>query len=253
MLDDIIGGLLVSHCLRKKISFNLRVSSVSALMFLVASSCYRKAGNDVSTDGDSQYVDTDSWVRDEDAGCDDCGMASEGDEPCEAADAECSEEMGDEGFRAFVDADRDGFGDDGNRVQCSCAIPEGFSDAGGDCDDLDPAIHPDADELCDGIDNNCSGEVDEGIKNCNDGEIDPMIVAGDLFTCALDRAGKIHCWGYVFTSCAPMLAEPCELLAVPEGQFVEISAAGIWPNLCGLRANGDVECIGDYGTKTEVP
>jgi alpha-tubulin suppressor-like RCC1 family protein len=84
-------------------------------------------------------------------------------------------------------------------------------------------------------------------------EIDPMIVAGDLFTCALDSAGRIHCWGYLFSSCAPLLTEPCELLTAPEGRFVEISAAGIAPNLCGLLAGGEVECIGEYGTETLVP
>ena len=32
-----------------------------------------------------------------------------------------------------------------------------------DCDDTDPAINPVAEETCDGTDNNCNGDIDEGV------------------------------------------------------------------------------------------
>ena len=33
----------------------------------------------------------------------------------------------------------------------------------GDCDDADPAVNPDAEEVCDDIDNNCNALVDDEI------------------------------------------------------------------------------------------
>ena len=42
---------------------------------------------------------------------------------------------------------------------------DGYDDAargGRDCDDMDPAIYPDAKELCNGVDDNCDGQTDEG-------------------------------------------------------------------------------------------
>ena len=34
-----------------------------------------------------------------------------------------------------------------------------------DCDDNDPFVHPGAPEICDGKDNNCNGQIDEGVQN----------------------------------------------------------------------------------------
>ena len=42
----------------------------------------------------------------------------------------------------------------------ACVATEGFVSDSSDCDDLDPSVHPDALEQCDGVDNNCDEVVD---------------------------------------------------------------------------------------------
>lgn len=64
------------------------------------------------------------------------------------------------GFDEYPDQDLDGFGDGLAGVH-ACALDTGFSAQTGDCDDLTAGTNPAASESCDGLDNNCNGQVDE--------------------------------------------------------------------------------------------
>jgi hypothetical protein len=60
----------------------------------------------------------------------------------------------------YQDLDADGFGDDLTTLQ-ACEQPVGWVDQGGDCDDTEWRVNPDAQETCDGVDNDCDGDIDE--------------------------------------------------------------------------------------------
>ena len=66
-------------------------------------------------------------------------------------------------FAVWADADGDGWG--GESLEPACELADGQVDRGQDCDDDDDEIHPDADEACDGVDNNCNGELDDGLDD----------------------------------------------------------------------------------------
>ena len=62
----------------------------------------------------------------------------------------------------YRDADGDGFGNISDKVQAS-SVPNGYVADSTDCDDTNPDVYPGAPEICDGIDNNCDGRIDEGL------------------------------------------------------------------------------------------
>jgi hypothetical protein len=63
-----------------------------------------------------------------------------------------------EGQMFFHDADGDGFGDPDSGT---CEPQNGYVTKGTDCDDSAADIHPNAAEICDQVDNNCDGMIDD--------------------------------------------------------------------------------------------
>lgn len=85
------------------------------------------------------------------------------DERCEGIDNDC-DDIVDENVRSlwYLDNDADGYGDENQPVE-SCDPPEGVVATPGDCDDREPASFPGNPEQCEGIDNDCDAQIDEGV------------------------------------------------------------------------------------------
>jgi hypothetical protein len=117
------------------------------------------------------------------------GLDNDGDGLYDGDDSDCAS--------SCTDSDGDGFSIEGN----SCGII--------DCDDSNPSINPAATEVCDGLDNNCDGNVDEGFDNDGDGFIscagdcndnDPAINPGAAEICG--NGWDENCDG-VLEACPP--------------------------------------------------
>jgi Putative metal-binding motif/Secretion system C-terminal sorting domain/Proprotein convertase P-domain len=95
---------------------------------------------------------------------DDPNINPDATEICDLADNNCDDQI-DEGLstRYYFDGDEDDFGR--TNLYLDLCAPDGFYTAlvGNDCNDDDPNINPDATEICDGVDNNCDSQMDEGL------------------------------------------------------------------------------------------
>src|SRR6056297_1674208 len=107
----------------------------------------------------------DGFCSDVDCDDNDPAINPNAQEICDGVDNNCDGQV-DEGVLNvyYADADGDGFGDASVPTE-ACSPPDGFVADNTDCDDTQASVYLGAPELCDGLDNNCDGQVDEGVLN----------------------------------------------------------------------------------------
>ena len=88
-------------------------------------------------------------------------------EVCNGVDDNCNNQI-DEGLLStyYADTDVDGYGDAGSSVQ-ACSQPAGYVTTNTDCNDSNAAVNLGATEVCNGIDDNCNNQIDEGLTFTN--------------------------------------------------------------------------------------
>ena len=164
------------------------------------------SGTTAACSAPSGYVSNSSDCNDGNA-----SIRPGGTEVCNGADDDCDGSI-DEGVQStfYRDVDGDGYGNAGGGTTVACFAPGGFSASNNDCNDSNGNINPGRAEVCNGVDDNCDGAVDNGapangasddgcdnIDNDCDGNVDEDFVA-------LPGACCLPCYG-----CGPRGIGPC--------------------------------------------
>ncbi len=121
-------------------------------------------------DGTVCDADKDYYVKVYSCGGTDCNDNNANIHPnateiCNGIDDNCNYQT-DEGLQQYTyfrDADSDNYGSKTNNITtCNATIPAGYITNNTDCNDNNNQMHPGATEICDGNDNNCNNQTDEG-------------------------------------------------------------------------------------------
>jgi hypothetical protein len=98
--------------------------------------------------------------------CDDtrANVKPSGHEVCDGLDNDCDGTV-DDGVKItfYRDADGDGYGTPATTT-VGCEAPAGYVPLDNDCDDGNPSINPGVAEICDAVDQDCDGTVDDGVQ-----------------------------------------------------------------------------------------
>jgi hypothetical protein len=122
-------------------------------------------------------ADADGYGDEVDAyGCEGSGVTTGGDcddadatvfpgaeEQCDGVDQDCDGTVDEDAADAgtwYADADGDGYGD-ATATTDACDAPDGYVADGTDCDDTRVEINPSMSEICNDVDDDCSGVVDD--------------------------------------------------------------------------------------------
>jgi hypothetical protein len=137
----------------------------------------------------------------------------------------------------YLDSDGDGYGSPSTTL-LQCVQPEGYILQAGDCNDVDTAINPDAVEICNGIDDNCDGLIDNNVPAI----ADPSSIDGPAGVCR-------NSTGQVFTV-DPIPGATSYIWTLPAGATgssttnsitLAFSASYVTGNLCVRAANSCVQ------------
>jgi large repetitive protein len=161
---DLATLIITNGCGNDDGAGNINRTFVIPTINSIELNCYNTCGNCPELEDNDQ----DGFTSDVDCDDNDPTVYPGAPELCDGKDNDCNGLIDDNATTTiyYFDNDNDGFGS--GFAGDFCENPgAGYALNNNDCNDNDPNIRPGATEICDGIDNNCNGFIDEGLPTSN--------------------------------------------------------------------------------------